>query len=154
MPRLGIFAVSFAIVGYYWVLHHLTFAMIDRATRGLMWWNLGFLLTIVVLPYPTAVLGRYPLASPALILYGSNVFACSLLLWATWIYALRAGLLRPVPRAQVRLSTIRFTTSSAISLAGTLLAFFVTPLALAVFVMLPTIYALTSRPPANDERAA
>src|SRR5580658_869559 len=54
-PQLGIFALSFAIVAYYWVVHHLIFASMRGVSVGLMWANLAFLFTIVVLPFSTAV---------------------------------------------------------------------------------------------------
>ena len=135
------------------MVHHLSVALIGRATRGLLWWNLLFLFTIVVLPYSTAVLGRYPQAPPALVFYGANVACCSLALWLVWGYAVRSGLLRPIPPAAARLIQIRFAISSAGSIVGTLLALFVAPAALAVFVLLPLAHAATwvpiSTPPPN-----
>jgi uncharacterized membrane protein len=77
VPRFGIFALSFAIVAYHRVVHHLIFALLKAADRTLIWLNLLFLFTVVVLPFFAAVLGRYPTAPPALMLYGSNVACCS-----------------------------------------------------------------------------
>jgi uncharacterized membrane protein len=65
-PRLGTFALSFAIVAYYWLVHHLIFASLRGVKVALIWANMLFLFTIAVLPFSTAVLGRYALAPVAL----------------------------------------------------------------------------------------
>ena len=62
VPRIGTFALSFAIVAYYWLVHHLIFAALRGVKVALIWANMLFLFTIAVLPFSTAVLGRYALA--------------------------------------------------------------------------------------------
>src|SRR6202795_1576404 len=74
-PRLGTFALSFAIVAYYWLNHHLILASLRGVKVALIWANMLFLFTIAVLPFSTAVLGRYPLAPAALAIYGANLAA-------------------------------------------------------------------------------
>jgi len=51
-PRfeLGTFALSFAIVAYYWLVHHLIFASLRGVKVALIWANMLFLFTIAVLP--------------------------------------------------------------------------------------------------------
>ena len=58
-PHFVTYAVSFLIVGLYWVSHHLLFDLIRRTDRGLMWINLFFLLFVVVIPFSTALLGSH-----------------------------------------------------------------------------------------------
>src|SRR5712671_3934030 len=48
-PRLGTFALSFAIVAYYWLVHHLIFASLRGVNVALIWANMLFLFTIAVL---------------------------------------------------------------------------------------------------------
>src|ERR1700731_4745904 len=74
-PRLGTFALSFAIVAYYWLVHHLIFASLRGVKVALIWANMLFLFTIALLPFSTAVLGRYSFAPVALALYGANLAA-------------------------------------------------------------------------------
>ncbi len=47
-PRLGTFALSFAIVAYYWLVHHLIFASLRGVKVALIWANMLFLFTIAV----------------------------------------------------------------------------------------------------------
>jgi uncharacterized membrane protein len=144
-PRLGIFALSFAIVAYYWLDHHSIFVSIRGAKGGLMSANLVFLFTIVVLPFSTAVLGRYPLAPSALAIYGVNLAVCTLTLAGVWYVADRAGLVEQLASKQRRYTGLRFAIKSIIALLGVACAFAVPALALAIFVALPIVYALTYR---------
>lgn len=86
-PRLGTFALSFAIVAYYWLVHHLIFASLRGVKVALIWANMLFLFTIAVLPFSTAVLGRYSLAPVALAIYGANLAACTSTLAGVWFVA-------------------------------------------------------------------
>ncbi|MGP6156327.1 MAG: TMEM175 family protein [Vulcanimicrobiaceae bacterium] len=144
LPRLGIFALSFTIVGYYWVVDHLIFGYIRAADRGLLWMTLLFLFTIVVLPFSTAVLGRYPLAAPALVLYGANLAACSFSLGLTWLYALRKQLTAPLELPQRRYIGLRFVLAPSLALIAVAFASFVPLVSLVLYVALPLMYALTS----------
>src|SRR5947207_15686718 len=61
-PRLATFALSFAIVGYYWLVHHLIFASLRGVKVALIWAYMLFLFTNAVLPFSSSVPGRYLLA--------------------------------------------------------------------------------------------
>src|SRR5947209_17422537 len=86
-PRLGTFALSFAIVAYYWLVHHLIFASLRGVKVALIWANMLFLFTIAVLSFSTAVLGRYSLAPVALAMYGAHLAACTSTLAGVWFVA-------------------------------------------------------------------
>src|SRR5438046_9572207 len=94
-PRLGTFALSFAIVAYYWLVHHSIFASLRGVKVALIWANMLFLLTIAVLPFSTAVLGHYFLAPVALAIYGANLAACTSTLAVVWFVADRSQLTDP-----------------------------------------------------------
>jgi len=143
-PRLLTFALSFAIVGYYWLVHHLIFASLRGVKISIMWANLLFLATIVVLPFSTAVLGRYPQASPALAIYGANLAACTATLAGVWFVADRADLSEQLA-GQRRYILGRFAFQFMVVLAGIGCAFVVPVAGLAVFVALPIVCALTYR---------
>jgi uncharacterized membrane protein len=50
--------VSFVYVFVVWLNHHALFSRIRLMDRGLQWVNFGILLTVAVLPFPTAVLAE------------------------------------------------------------------------------------------------
>src|SRR5258706_5990899 len=57
-PRLGTFALSFAIVAYYWLVHHMIFASLRGVKVALILADMLFLFTNGLLPFSTAVLRR------------------------------------------------------------------------------------------------
>jgi len=54
------YALSFLVIGLYWVLHRRVFVHIDRHDRGLLWLNLLFLLLVAFVPYGTSLFTTYP----------------------------------------------------------------------------------------------
>ncbi|MGZ4908255.1 MAG: TMEM175 family protein [Halobacteriota archaeon] len=53
------FVISFVVVGAFWTAHHSIFDRIVRYDRPLVWLNFIFLLCIVFIPFPTALVVRY-----------------------------------------------------------------------------------------------
>ena len=59
LPRMLTFALSFAVIGRYWTVHHQLFARFDRADARMTTLNLGYLFGIAFLPFPTSLLGGH-----------------------------------------------------------------------------------------------
>lgn len=53
------FLISFGIVGHYWSVHHRIFGYVVKYTSKLLWINLGYLFTVVLLPFSSAFVGEY-----------------------------------------------------------------------------------------------
>ena len=73
LPQLLTYVLSFFIVGLYWHLHHQVATEIKLIDGAFIWLNLVWLLFVSVLPFPTALLGRYPLQPIPLTIYGINL---------------------------------------------------------------------------------
>jgi uncharacterized membrane protein len=58
-PQIYSFLLSFAVIARLWVVHRRLFDEADADTRGLLFWNMAWLLTIVVLPFNTEMIGAY-----------------------------------------------------------------------------------------------
>jgi len=58
-PRLFGFTFSFFIIGLYWFMHHKMFCYIINYNGKLIWLNLLFLFSIVLMPFSTAVYSEY-----------------------------------------------------------------------------------------------
>ncbi len=54
-PSYAGFVVSFLTIGIIWVNHHHMFKLIARSTHAFLMLNVVFLMTICVLPWPTAL---------------------------------------------------------------------------------------------------
>lgn len=55
--RLLAFALSFAVIWRFWLVHHAIYEQVIDYTRLLLWCNYVFLFGVVFLPFPTEVLG-------------------------------------------------------------------------------------------------
>jgi uncharacterized membrane protein len=55
---LGFF-ISFGIVGHFWTVHHRIFGYVKNYTIPLLWINLAFLFSVVLLPFSSDLLGEY-----------------------------------------------------------------------------------------------
>jgi uncharacterized membrane protein len=103
-PSMLTFALSFAVIGRYWVLHHRLLDRLAHADGGLMTLNLAYLFCIAFLPFPTSLLGEQGDSIPATLLYAANLIAVSLAALAVWSYASRR---RRLVRADVTAWEIR-----------------------------------------------
>ncbi|MFF1693328.1 TMEM175 family protein [Streptomyces sp. NPDC058257] len=53
------FLLSFAVIANIWGEHHRTFSSIAKVPRSMTVWNMGWLLSVVVLPLPTEMIGAF-----------------------------------------------------------------------------------------------
>jgi len=87
------FAISFLVIGLFWMGHHRLFRYITALNRPLIFLNLLFLGSIAFLPYPTALIFAGSTHEPAApVFYASCVAGAGLLELAVWLYATRKGL--------------------------------------------------------------
>jgi uncharacterized membrane protein len=75
------FALSFALIGRFWIVHHRAFSLIERFDGTLMALNLVFLALIVVMPFATNLVSEYENDSIVVVIYASVVGLASLLTW-------------------------------------------------------------------------
>ena len=113
-PSLAAYVVSFTVIGIMWVNHHTIFTHLRVVNRGLFYFNLLLLMTIVFIPYPTEVFGealsRRHGATTAAVFYSATM-TINALAWASlWLYASvgRRLLNWDFPEQQRRVSTILF----------------------------------------------
>jgi uncharacterized membrane protein len=93
-PDLFAFALSFAVIGRFWVLHHGFFGDVTGFDGRLIALNLFYLAWIVLLPFSSGVLGDHGGDEAAVILYSINLAA--VVLSGLWMFgdAQRSGLAR------------------------------------------------------------
>jgi uncharacterized membrane protein len=95
-PRYLTFFISFFVIGLFWMSHHRMFEYIYTYDRNLIWINLIFLFLVAFIPFPTAVLGRFPAELPSVALYAGIMVCLSLArVWSWWYVYYRAHLIRP-----------------------------------------------------------
>jgi uncharacterized membrane protein len=84
--RLIALVLSFAIAGVFWVSHQRRLARQPHAGRAVVFLNLMFLLSIIVLPATNGLLGDYGDSSVVAVLYGLHLtLIAALNAWLWWI---------------------------------------------------------------------
>ncbi len=89
LPTLGAAALSFVIIGRFWMSHHRLFSYIRRVDQRLLQRNLWFLGPVVLLPFSTQLLASYGDTPSAVIIYAVTIAAAGLFEEALWVYAVR-----------------------------------------------------------------
>lgn len=90
IPGIFGFAISFAVIAFFWVGHHATFRYITAIDRPLIALNLVLLGTIAFLPYPTEVLSASSAQPAAVVFYAACCALAGLAQAAVWVYATRS----------------------------------------------------------------
>jgi uncharacterized membrane protein len=86
------YAISFAVIGRFWVIHHGFFGDVKAFDSRLIALNMLYLGWIVLIPFSSEVLGEYGGQFPAVVLYSANLTGVVLIgQWMRWD-AHRAGL--------------------------------------------------------------
>jgi uncharacterized membrane protein len=86
-PQILVAALSFAIVGTFWLAHHRAFTQVKRWDAALLRLNLLSLAPIVFIPFATQLEGEYGPFKPGVIIYSSTVALAGLLFTVVWLYA-------------------------------------------------------------------
>ena len=143
-PQVIVYIISFVNLGVLWVGQHNQYHFIDRADRWFLWINILYLLLISFMPLATALLGHYPLHRLALVVYGTNLIAATLVLALHWHYAASGGRLvrAPLSPRVVRLAHRRILGSAGAYTIALLLSLLVPLLSLALFLAVPLFNVL------------
>lgn len=98
LPVFGSVLLSFAVVGRLWLVHHRLFGFGGRLTPLLVLLNLGWVLTVVLLPFTTQLTSSYG-ADPFVVrVYVGVLVLASGLLTAMAVLMRRTGLAHDDPR--------------------------------------------------------
>jgi uncharacterized membrane protein len=137
-----VYAVSFVLIGSYWIQHNVMFHFFRNGSRGLTWLNLLFLFELTLLPFTTKLIGTYRNEPLPLVVYGAVHIICGCTLAYMWWYANR---LAPIvwPRIDPAIAhsmLCRILTGPVISLVAIGAAFINARLSHAVFLTMPLFH--------------
>jgi uncharacterized membrane protein len=137
-PSYFAYLVSFLVIGIIWVNHHGVFARVRQVDRVTLFANLGLLLFVSVLPFPTHLMAEYLTSGAnshvAAAIYSCAMLAMGLTFGGVWLAVTRDERLlhENVDRAARRRTLIRFGFGNVVYLITIGLAFVNAPLTLAV----------------------
>jgi len=87
LPKLVGYLVSFLVVGSMWIEHHRVFRYIGQYDDGLLWRNLVLLLTVGLMPFPTALFSENHKLGGSLAVYAGCLAAVGVAKVWLWRYA-------------------------------------------------------------------
>jgi len=73
LPQVFTYVLSFFVVALYWFSHHRVAQQVRLIDGTFVWLNMIWLLFVTVMPFPTALLGRYPLQPLPTAIYGIDL---------------------------------------------------------------------------------
>jgi uncharacterized membrane protein len=85
-PKYLSFAISFLVIGNFWIAHHRRYRFIMRYDNNLLLLNLLVLMSIAFIPFPTAVISENGNRT-ATIFYALSIATTGLLSAVLWWYA-------------------------------------------------------------------
>lgn len=88
------FAISFLVIGGFWIGHHRRFRFIERYDSRLMFLNLLILMCIAFIPFPTSILSEYGNLT-ATVFYAATMAVTGIFSSLLWMYASRGRRLVP-----------------------------------------------------------
>jgi uncharacterized membrane protein len=147
-PAYAAYVTSFLIIGIIWVNHHGVFELVGRVDRGTLFLNLLLLMSVVAIPFTTALLSEYLLsggsdARTAALVYSIVMLAMSLAFATLYTHLARhpAQLADGVDPAAVRRSIVRFSALGILLYLVTIVvALFSAPLCLIAHFLIALYY--------------
>jgi uncharacterized membrane protein len=143
LPVFLSYVLSFVYLGIYWNNHHHMLYATERVNGRVLWANLHLLFWLSLYPFTTAWMDETDLARTPLVVYGLNLLAA-----AISYYLLQLAIFRTPSGALLRDALgrdLKGKSSPVIYVAGILLAFVSTWLAVACYVAVAVIWLVPDR---------
>ena len=88
LPKVLSYVLSFSVVGVYWAFHHFSLSQLRRVDGTLVFLNLLLMLLVTFMPFPTILLGEYPMTAIPLVIYGASLVTSNLIgfVWVVHIH--------------------------------------------------------------------
>jgi uncharacterized membrane protein len=145
-PRLLVYLMSFLTLGIFWIGQQTQLNHLVRADRDLAWIHLAFLFAVTITPFSTALMAEFILYRTALLLYWANIVLFGLLLFASWRYASRAGLVREdAPAGLAGAIECRIVIGQGLYAFGALLSIVDTYWSVAFIILVQLNYAVAPK---------
>lgn len=123
-PEIYSFLLTFVVIGNFWLGHHQVFEHVRAYTNGMMRLNLLWLLFIVVLPFPTEIVGSFESSQFTAGFYSGTILALSASQTAlTWMIKGHAEIENPDDPVSSRELKNSFVLTGLTALAFILAAF-------------------------------
>lgn len=124
VPHMVSFAISFVVIGYYWIAHHRLVSHLRAVNGTFLWLNVIYLGIVAFFPFPTSLMGEFASEPLSLVLYASTAAVLSGMEVVLVLIAHRGGLMRKHwPPAILRYNVIASTVPVVVFLASIAVAY-------------------------------
>jgi uncharacterized membrane protein len=140
-PKFFNYALSFALLAVFWIVHHRQFHYIRRTNRTHIWINIGILMFVALVPFTTDVAGDYSRQTLAELLFSGNLLVLGLLFLLNWIYACWHHRLvdADMGRKTIFRGTLRSCITPVVAALSMIVALFIPRWGLTVYLLIPVI---------------
>ena len=95
LPSFYNFALSFLLLGIFWVIHQKQYIAIKRSTSSLAWINLFLLMFVVLVPFTTELMDTYSDNVLAVMIFNINLLVIGIMFYVQYKYSIDNHLLDP-----------------------------------------------------------
>jgi uncharacterized membrane protein len=106
-PQFIAYLMSFLTLAIFWNGQQAQLNRFVHANRHLTWIHMAFLFAVSVMPFSTRLLADFIDYRAALLCYWGNILLLGVLLYWSWQYASRAGLVKHDTPTEVRKAVVR-----------------------------------------------
>jgi len=141
-PKLLAYAMSFVIVGIFWVNHHGFFHNLQKSDGKLLWFNNFMLFWMSLIPFGTAFLGEHPTSPEAVMIFGGIMTMTAISFPLMGYYAMfRSDLMHEYISSEMRNANLRRSwPGSVLYLFSVLVAPFSVWVSWGIFFVVPLYY--------------
>jgi len=106
IPDIQAYFIAFAVIGLFWFGHHVAWSRFKATTRRLVWANLLLLSLIALMPFSTALIGKFDDEPIAITLFAVNVGLAAVADSFLDRIAYREGLIEDLEPREIRAQVI------------------------------------------------
>lgn len=145
-PNILPYVMSFLTLGIFWVGQQTQLNFFSKSDRYLTWINLTFLLAVTLMPFSTGLLAAYISLRVALVVYWLNILLLGSIIFLSWRYARRAGLLKDEVTPEIfAANQRRIVIAQSLYAFGALLCIINTYVSMCFIMLVQLNYALAPR---------
>ncbi len=152
VPQVVSYIMSFLTLGIFWNGQQAQLSSFSRSDRHLSWIHMAFLFAVTIMPFSTRLLAGFIGYRSVLIAYWGNILLLGGVLFFSWRYAIRAGLVREDITHQKQCAVERrIVVAQGLYALGACLCFFNNYLSIAFIVLVQLNFAVAPRLPFLSE---
>jgi uncharacterized membrane protein len=144
-PRMLVYLMSFMTLGIFWIGQQTQFNQLSQSDRHLTWIHITFLALVSVMPFSTSLLAEFIEFRLALLLYWANILLLGAILYVSWRYAARSGLVQADSDELRCAIERRILIAQSLYAFGALLCIFNTYWSIGFIVLVQLNYAIAPR---------